>query len=507
MANTRLKGRLNQMNKQLIVFCSNYRQELERLNLPAKYSGLQVAYFPSRCGMPPLAWSELKKSLAVDFSETELHVVSCGGIKGLPQEQLIADKHYNHKFKQCYHLITSPDLTDYYVQKGYYLVVPGWLAHWQEVLAQWGFDQDAAIEFFEESAKAILLLDTGVDPKAEANLAEFAAYVKRPFETLTVGLDYLELLLSNKVLKSNVEGSCSFEKEAVKDSRKELADFVMALDLLSSLAQVRQEDAVLDRIRDMFQMLFAPREFVFRPHVPDTQMITGEKSELKSNDGFIIPVSGSGGLLGEIEVKGLNQPQHLEQYKKLATRIISICGLAIENARHYQKIKDLSDTDGLTALANRRKLTEHLEHEWRRLQREKKPLALLMCDIDNFKNYNDYYGHQAGDDCLKAVAGELAKRCRRAGDLAARYGGEEFTMVFPDTTISGAQKLAEEIRLSVQQLAIEHEDSLTDDHVTISIGAASMVPSPESSVEMLLAKADKALYAAKEAGRNRVVVA
>ena len=495
------------MNRQLIVFCSNYRQELERLNLPARFSGLQLAFFPSRCGMPPIAWSELKENLKVDKSDTELHVVSCGGIEGLPREQQIADKHYNHKFKQCYHLITSPDLADYYIQKGYYLVVPGWLAHWREILAQWGFDQATAIDFFEESAKAILLLDTGVDPGAEANLAEFAAYVKRPFETIAVGLDYLELLLSNKVLNSNVEGSCSLEKEAANDNRKELADFVMALDLLSSLAQVRQEDVVLDRIKDMFQMLFAPREFIFRPQTPGAQTVKGEISGSKSSDSFVIPVSGSGGLLGEIEINGLNQPQYLEQYKKLATRIISICGLAIENARHYQKIKDLSDTDGLTAIANRRKLKEHLEHEWRRLQREKKPLALLMCDIDNFKKYNDYYGHQAGDDCLKAVAGELTKHCRRAGDLAARYGGEEFTIVFPDTSIGGAQKLAEEIRLAVQQLAIEHEDSLTDDHVTISIGAASMVPSSESSVEMLLAKADKALYAAKEAGRNRVVVA
>ena len=495
------------MNKQLIIFCSNYRKELESLNLPARYSGVQVAYFPSRCGMPPVEWSELKENLKVDNVDTELHVVSCGGIEGLPQKQQIADKHYNHKLKQCYHLITSPDLADFYIQKGYYLVVPGWLEHWQKTLVQWGFDQDIAREFFEESAKAILLLDTGVDSKVEANLAEFAAYVKRPFETISVGLDYLELLLSNKILKSHVEGSCSSDKEAVKDSRKELADFVMALDLLSSLTQVRQEDAVLDRIKDIFKMLFAPQEIVFRPVGPDAQVIMAENSESTSSDSFIIPVSGSGGLLGEIEVNRLNQPQHLEQYKKLAIRIINICGLAIENARHYQKIKDLSDTDGLTGIANRRKLKEHLEHEWRRLQREKKPLALLMCDLDCFKNYNDYYGHQAGDDCLKAIAGELVKHCRRAGDLAARYGGEEFTMVFPDTTISGAQKLAEEIRLSVQQLEIKHEDTLTGDHVTISIGAASIVPSPGSSVEMLLAMADKALYAAKEAGRNRVVVA
>jgi hypothetical protein len=101
------------MNKQLIVFCSNYRQELESLNLPARYSELQVAYFPSRCGMPPVEWSELKKSLVADNNETELHVVICGGIEGLSQKQQIADKHYSHKFKQCYHLITSPDLADF----------------------------------------------------------------------------------------------------------------------------------------------------------------------------------------------------------------------------------------------------------------------------------------------------------------------------------------------------------------------------------------------------------
>ncbi len=491
------------MTKQQIVFCSNYQQELEKLNLQAVYNDLQVAYFPSRCGMPPVEWSALKNELLGETNYESLHVVSCGSIKGLPAEQRITDRHYSNNRKQCFLLITNPDLAECYIQKGYYLVTPGWLKQWRDILDRWGFDQHTARAFFKEAAQAIMLLDTGVDPKAESNLTEFALYVDRPSEIITVGLDYLELLLRNTVLKSRIEAASSFEKENLAASRKELADFVMALDLLNSLARVRQEDLVLESIREMFTMLFAPQEIIFRP----ADQVGPVSHPTSYGDGFVVPVNGSGGLLGEIEVKGLNQPQYLEQYMKIAARIVNICGLTIENARHYQRIKDLSDTDGLTGISNRRKLEEHLTNEWRRMQREERPLALLMCDIDYFKSYNDLYGHQAGDDCLRAVAKVLDDHCRRGGDLAARFGGEEFTVVLPSVTLKGAGQLAEEIRQSTGALKLKHEGSSVSKYITLSIGAASIVPSAESSKEELMALADKALYTAKSAGRNRVVLA
>lgn len=169
------------------------------------------------------------------------------------------------------------------------------------------------------------------------------------------------------------------------------------------------------------------------------------------------------------------------------------------------KLHNLSSQDGLTGIANRRKLDDVLEKEWKRMYREKKPLSLILFDIDFFKLYNDYYGHQAGDTCLKSVAHAIAKSFNRSGDLAARYGGEEFLSVMPNTDINGALHMAELIRVAVEKLEIEHVKSNISPYVTLSLGVSSCIPGPGLSIEKLIEAADKSLYMAKQQGRNRTV--
>lgn len=171
------------------------------------------------------------------------------------------------------------------------------------------------------------------------------------------------------------------------------------------------------------------------------------------------------------------------------------------------KLQLLSSLDGLTGIANRRAFDEFIDREWRRSIREKTPMSLLMSDIDFFKKYNDGYGHQAGDNCLKKVAKVLSNCVKRPGDMVARYGGEEFVVVMGNTSIDFASKLAEQLRSAVVQLKIRHAYSDVADFVTLSIGAASLVPAPGLSYETLINDADKALYRAKENGRNMVVTA
>ena len=131
----------------------------------------------------------------------------------------------------------------------------------------------------------------------------------------------------------------------------------------------------------------------------------------------------------------------------------------------------------------------------------------MMCDIDYFKSYNDLYGHQAGDDCLKAVSKVLSSHSQRSGDLAARYGGEEFILVLPAVDKHGAVKLAETVRQKVEALKIMHEGSPVSGYITLSIGVNCQEPFAELTPEKLIAIADEALYKAKEGGRNRVVMA
>ncbi len=168
-----------------------------------------------------------------------------------------------------------------------------------------------------------------------------------------------------------------------------------------------------------------------------------------------------------------------------------------------ERLKILSVIDGLTQIPNRRRFDEYLESEWKRHYRDKDQISVILCDIDFFKLYNDNYGHQAGDDCLKKVALAIQDCVRRANDLAARYGGEEFAVILPNTDPDGAMDVAEDVRTNVQNLLIDHEKSNVSEQVTLSVGVATLVPNTDNSAEKLVLLADEALYRAKESGRNQ----
>lgn len=170
-----------------------------------------------------------------------------------------------------------------------------------------------------------------------------------------------------------------------------------------------------------------------------------------------------------------------------------------------RELQRLACLDGLTQIANRRAFDECLQQEWKRLAREKSPLSMILCDIDFFKTYNDTYGHQAGDECLKQVASILRRAVKRPADLVARYGGEEFVVILPNTEVKGAVQVAQGIRTQLHAEAIAHAGSEVSEFITLSFGVAGTVPCPGTSPDKLIADADQALYQAKVEGRDRVV--
>lgn len=178
--------------------------------------------------------------------------------------------------------------------------------------------------------------------------------------------------------------------------------------------------------------------------------------------------------------------------------------IALESAN--RKLNRLANIDGLTQIANRRQFDSALTREWRRMRRAGKPLTLILGDIDFFKHFNDLYGHQAGDDCLRSVAGILAASVFRADDLVARYGGEEFVVILPDTELEGGRVVAENMRQAIAEHNISHQDSPVSDRVTMSFGVASTNDFAGNGRSTLIQSADRALYQAKEEGRNRVTV-
>lgn len=179
-------------------------------------------------------------------------------------------------------------------------------------------------------------------------------------------------------------------------------------------------------------------------------------------------------------------------------------GTHLELKRQADQLRDIALVDGLTGIANRRRLNQELDSAWRRCTRSQAPLSLIMIDVDYFKRFNDAYGHQLGDSCLQMVAKTINKFLRRPQDIVARYGGEEFVCVLPETDFEGANYVARDILNGVEGLHLEHKDSDASVWVTVSVGVVTAVPGADSSVEKLLDMADKQLYKSKEAGRARV---
>lgn len=262
-------------------------------------------------------------------------------------------------------------------------------------------------------------------------------------------------------------------------------------------------------------------------HLPGKNGIEGCR-ELKQSDQFHdVPI---------IMISGLEQTDNLEaafaagaidyltkppNRLELTVRVNSALKLKGEIDRRKDRERDLlhlteqleaanlelqllSSRDGLTGLANRHAGSDFLSREWLRAAREKKAFSVIMIDIDFFKLYNDSHGHLAGDECLKKVAAALRHGLQRPADLLVRYGGEEFMALLPDTSLEGALSVASTIKEAVAAVGLPHGCSAVSPHVTVSIGIASTVPSLDMPVEQLIAAADRALYRAKQEGRNRI---
>jgi diguanylate cyclase (GGDEF)-like protein len=198
---------------------------------------------------------------------------------------------------------------------------------------------------------------------------------------------------------------------------------------------------------------------------------------------------------------------HVELYQLIASHVAMI----VEKGRLHQELleanralRGLAEVDGLMGIFNRRFFDALYMREWNRAARESEPLSVILVDIDYFKQFNDLYGHLAGDDCLKSVAAILSGNTQRKTDLVARFGGEELVLVLPNTDSAGAAVMAERLRRLVEELEIPHSGSKVAQRVTISIGLAGGVPRRDGSPRKLLDAADRALYRAKESGRNRV---
>lgn len=229
-------------------------------------------------------------------------------------------------------------------------------------------------------------------------------------------------------------------------------------------------------------------------------------------DGFMLIMNNIQNEVTSATLESANSHRRYTYYRYVLIAVIFIASLGvlfkvIMLIQNIEKgLKSDSLTDGLTGMDNRRCFDHMLAHEWSKAKRCKDPLSILLIDIDHFKNYNDFYGHQDGDQCLVEVAKTIKNIVYRESDTAARYGGEEFAIILPDTNTSGALTAANNILDAIRARKLPHEKSETTDSVTVSIGIATIVPSAENHSDFLVNAADEALYISKQNGRDQATI-
>lgn len=279
------------------------------------------------------------------------------------------------------------------------------------------------------------------------------------------------------------------------------------LDALAAVREIRPAVVLLDLVMPVMDGLAVLAEIRADPSIANTPVVmlsTTEDAQTKARafeagaDDYLVKLPARAELQARVRY-------HARSFAVQRERDQAVQALR-ESQRRLQELNlqllQLSQSDGLTGLANRRFFDETMESELRRAERAAQPLSLLMVDIDHFKKYNDHYGHQQGDRCLTAAADALRAMARRAGDLAARYGGEEFALILPATDAEAAAAVATQLCQAVRALAQPHAGSPLG-LLTVSVGHASWLPGADLLAAPLIDAADKALYRAKEGGRDR----
>ena len=301
----------------------------------------------------------------------------------------------------------------------------------------------------------------------------------------------------------------------------------------SEAGQVIAESVTNSSINSLDNMIFSPDfNCLLLAHfqtgeidaIDDISMVSVDSKyfdyliKLPVKSSLVVPIiiyNSSNELWGLLIAHQCQQPRHWQVWEiNLLEELALQIAIALQQAELYEKLQianqeleQFAIEDGLTKLANRRYFDRVLDQEWHRCRREGTSLSLFLLDIDYFKQYNDHYGHLAGDICLQQVAQVLQNVIQRNPNLVARYGGEEFAVILPNTDSNGIVHLAEKIRQAVEALQVEHLKSGVSNYVTISIGVASLIPVEVLTPKTLICNADQALYKAKNNGRNCIVIA
>jgi diguanylate cyclase (GGDEF)-like protein/PAS domain S-box-containing protein len=338
--------------KLCILSCHGFHREIAAAIAAEGWDDVTVASFPVHCGRPPLNWDELHPLLGEGCTQVMVLGNAClGGLNESPPTW--PPVRVLHQ-EQCFHIVAGATLVNDAIERGAYLITPSWLEDWPKRIAEMGFTPENSREFFQDFAQELLLLDTGIAPQAPVHLAALSDQLGLPATRFAIGIDHTRLLLAKMVTEWRLEELLRARQHCMAQRTRELADHEMTIDCLSRLSQIMTESDAIASIKELFRMLFAPEELYYLriengalcPKQGVPPLLLQQVRELKSDyawtdghRGFLLRIAHGEQLFGVIAVERLAFPEFRERYLNLALAIVGVCGLAIENARTYQRIK------------------------------------------------------------------------------------------------------------------------------------------------------------------------
>ncbi len=339
--------------KLCLLCCGNFLPEIEAAVAAEGWGDVSVAAFPARCGHPPTNWDELRPLVPADCTAVAVLGRAClHGLEAPPNDWPPVRRRLQ---ENCFHLVAGATPVAEAIGRGAYLITPGWLRDWRRKVAEMGFDATTAPDFFHGFARSLELLDTGVVPDADRLLVELAATLDLPAGRTAVGIDYTRLLLGRWVAEWRLEEAHREARERDRDHSRAVADLTAAMDVLGQLAQLKDEAETVAAIEDLFRMLFAPQDLFLVRFAEGTaqaidalpQALAAQLAALKedwawtaSGSGFLLRIGRSRELLAVVIVDRLAFPEFRERYLNLALSVADVCGLAIENARSFHRLKE-----------------------------------------------------------------------------------------------------------------------------------------------------------------------
>ncbi len=490
------------MAKVNLLVCENYSPDFAGMCEESGWEDISVLAFPPLCISKHRREEAagLIKACAASGSDS---VIYCGKNCGLPALIPSGADMEVQTADYCFSHLASEPFISYVLAKGGYIIGSGWLKNWRERIAEAGFDRDTAVSFYHDFCRELVFFDTGACAQAENDLAELSQYLDLPYVIIPSGLESLRLMMESLVSGRRMHARAMENSRDIAEIQAQSAEYAAIFDLMGRIAAYANKRDVIEKVKEIFIMVFGARQFRYWNNDLDKDSLEEEiKAFMLENDReyllleeenrFCIKIRWQEKFFGAIDVSGFMFPEYIEKYLNFALEIAKICGLVFSNNEQYEKVlrseQDMryaSTHDALTGLYNRAFLHDVIDG-----QPQGVPYAVFMFDIDGLKAVNDQDGHAEGD-MLIIQAAAILQKCFRETDIVARIGGDEFLAILHGGDTQAAELIADRLRQQIELHNGIRRDARFE--LSFSIGYA-VGEKPADTIETLMKKADELMY-------------